>query len=56
MGEKNRDELTEAQGLIQEQEGEEKKKKKKNTLPLSQLTSQSARRGAGLLGDQRICV
>lgn len=33
MGEKNRDELTEAQGLIQEQEGEEKKKKKEKKHP-----------------------
>lgn len=53
MREKNRrDELIQAQGLIQEQEG----KKEKMTLPLSEKSSQSGCRVAGLLGDRRICV
>lgn len=51
--ENRRDELTEAQELIQEQEG---KKGKKITLPLSKQSSQSGLRVAALLGDRRICV
>lgn len=51
--ENRRDELTQAQELIQEQEG---KKEKKITLPLSQQSSQSWLRVAALLGDRRICV